>query len=539
MDFYYTKKREFKNSAQRSVAMGRNGMVASSQSLATAAGHRILAKGGNAVDAAVAMVSMLNVVEPQSVGLGGDAFALIYLAKENKIVGMNGSGRAPKRADIDFFHEKGINEIPLRGILPVTVPGALHGWSEAADKYGKLPLSALFDDAINYAENGFPVSEIIAGEWKNVETVLKTHGSNSYLINGKAPKPGQIFRNQDLARSYKKIVRDGIGAFYEGEIGEAIVKFVQKHQGLLALEDLKNHTTTWVEPISSTYRGYTIYELPPNGQGLTALQMLNILEGYNMAELGHNSPDYLHLIIEAKKIAFNDRDYFITDPECEDIPLDILISKEYAAQCRTKIDRKAARVPSGTLISPKGSDTVYLTAVDQDGNAVSFISSIFLHFGSGMVADDTGIVLQNRGRSFSLDPEHPNCVRPNKRPMHTIIPGMLFKDGRFLMSFGVMGGDFQPQGHTQFLMNLIDFDMNLQEAVDAPRISHLSGKEIFMEGGFSEETTQALLERGHEIIQEEGPVNQVGGGQAIFLDPNEKVLLGASDRRKDGCAIGY
>jgi gamma-glutamyltranspeptidase/glutathione hydrolase len=539
MDFYYTKKREFKSYAQRSVAMGRNGMVASSQPLATAAGHRIIANGGNAVDAAVAMVSMLNVVEPQSAGLGGDAFALIYLAKENKIIGMNGSGRAPKRADIDFFNEKGIKEIPLRGILPVTVPGALHGWAEAVEKYGTLPLSVIFNDAINYAENGFPVSEIIAGEWKNAETVLQTHGSTSYLIDGKAPKPGQIFRNQGLARSYKKIVRDGIGAFYEGEIGEAIVKYVQKHQGLLAQEDLKNHTTTWIEPISSTYRGYTIYELPPNGQGLTALEMLNILEGYDMAELGHNSPDYLHLIIEAKKIAFNDRDFFITDPECENIPLDTLISKEYAAQCRSKIDHKEARVPSGTLINPRRSDTVYLTAVDQGGNAVSFISSIFLHFGSGMVVDDTGIVLQNRGRSFSLDPEHPNCVRPNKRPMHTIIPGMLFKDGRFLMSFGVMGGDFQPQGHTQFLMNLIDFNMNLQEAVDAPRMNHIAGKEIFMEGGFSQETALVLEERGHEIIREERPVNITGGGQAIYLDPKENVLLGASDRRKDGCAIGY
>jgi len=541
MDFYYNQKREFKGYAQRSVTMGNNGMVASSQPLATLSGYKILAHGGNAVDAAVAMVSTLNVVEPHSAGLGGDAFALIYLAKQNKIVGMNGSGKSPGRADISFFHEKGIKEIPSWGILPVTVPGALHGWAEAVEKYGKLGLSEIFEDAINYTENGFPVTEIIAGEWKNSEDILLAQGNSarSYLINGKAPKPGQIFRNQELARSYRKITRDGIGVFYGGEIGEAIVEFSRKHQGLLAREDLLNHATVWVEPISSTYRGYTIYELPPNGQGLTALEMLNILEGYDMAGLGHNSPDYLHLLIEAKKIAFGDRDYFITDPEFENIPLDILLSKEYAEQCRMKIDHDKAKIRSSPFMRPRKSDTVYVSAVDQEGNAVSFITSIFMHFGSGMVVDKTGIVLQNRGVSFSLDPEHPNCLQPNKRPMHTIIPGMVFKDGNFLMSFGVMGGDFQPQGHTQFLMNLIDFNMNLQEAIDAPRISHEEGKKIFMEGGFSEKTALALEEKGHEIIREDIPINHVGGGQAIYLDSGENVLLGASDRRKDGCAIGY
>jgi len=541
MDFYYNQKREFKSYAQRSVTMGNNGMVASSQSLATLSGYKILARGGNAVDAAVAMVSTLNVVEPHSAGLGGDAFALIYLAKQNKIVGMNGSGKSPGRANISFFHEKGMKEIPSVGILPVTVPGALHGWAEAVEKYGKLSLSEIFEDAINYAENGFPVTEVIAGEWKNSEDVLHAHknSARSYLMNGKAPKPGQVFRNHELAHSYRKIAHDGIGAFYGGEIGEAIVDFSQKHQGLLAREDFVHHATAWVEPISSTYRGYRIYELPPNGQGVTALEMLNILEGYDMAGLGHNSPDYLHLLIEAKKIAFSDRDYFITDPEFETIPLDTLLSKDYAEQCRMKIDSDKAAIRSGPFMRPRKSDTVYVSAVDQEGNAVSFITSIFMHFGSGMVVDETGIVLQNRGFSFSLDPKHPNCLQPNKRPMHTIIPGMVFKDGNFLMSFGVMGGDFQPQGHTQLLMNLIDFNMNLQEAIDAPRISHTEGKEIFLEGGFSEKTALALEKKGHEIIGEDIPVNQVGGGQAIYRDPNEKVLLGASDRRKDGCAIGY
>ena len=541
MDFYYNQKREFKSYAQRSVAMGYSGMVASSQPLATLSGYKILAHGGNAVDAAVAMVSTLNVVEPHSAGLGGDAFALIYLAKQNKIMGMNGSGKSPGQADISFFHEKGMKEIPSVGILPVTVPGALHGWAEGVEKYGKLSLSELFEDAIHYAENGFPVTEVIAGEWKNSEDILlsQENSARSYLINGKAPKPGQVFRNHELAHSYRKIARDGIEAFYGGEIGEAIVEFSRKHQGLLAREDLLHHATAWVEPISSTYRGYTIYELPPNGQGVTALEMLNILEGYDMAGLGHNSPDYLHLLVEAKKIAFSDRDYFITDPEFENIPLDILLSKEYAQQCRMKIDQNKATIRSNPFMRPRRSDTVYVSAVDQEGNAVSFITSIFMHFGSGMVVDKTGIVLQNRGVSFSLDPKHPNCLQPNKRPMHTIIPGMVFKDGNFLMSFGVMGGDFQPQGHTQFLMNLIDFNMNLQEAIDAPRISHEEGKEILMEGGFSEKTALALEEKGHEIIKEDIPVNRVGGGQAIYRDEGENVLLGASDRRKDGCAIGY
>ena len=541
MNFFYNQKREFKSYAQRSVAMGNNGMVASSQPLATLSGYKMLAHGGNAIDAAVSMVSMLNVVEPHSAGLGGDAFALIYLAKQNKIVGMNGSGKSPGLADISFFHEKGMREMPSLGILPVTVPGALHGWAEANEKYGKLSLSDIFEDAIYYAENGFPATEVIAGEWKNAEDILlsQENSARSYLINGKAPKPGQVFRNHELAHSYSKIARDGIEAFYGGEIGEAIVEFSQKHQGLLAREDFVHHATAWVEPISSTYRGYTIYELPPNGQGVTALEMLNILEGYDMAGLGHNSPDYLHLLIEAKKIAFSDRDYFITDPEFETIPLDILLSKDYAQQCRIKIDPDKATIRSGPFMRPRKSDTVYVSAVDQEGNAVSFITSIFMHFGSGMVVDKTGIVLQNRGFSFSLDSEHPNCLMPNKRPMHTIIPGMLFKDGNFLMSFGVMGGDFQPQGHTQLLMNLIDFNMNLQEAIDAPRISHEEGKEIFMEGGFSGKTALALEEKGHEIIREDIPVNKVGGGQAIYRDPNENVLLGASDRRKDGCAIGY
>jgi len=541
MEFNYKIRREWKSAGQRSVVMGTDGMVAASQPLATLAGYKILQKGGNAVDAAVAMVSTLSVVEPHSVGLGGDAFALIYLAKEKKLIGMNASGRAPYRANLKWFHEKGLKDIPERGILSVTVPGALHGWASAAERYGTLSLGELFEDAIHYAENGFPVTEVIAGEWKEVDKILLSHESSSktYLIDGKTPKPGQIFVNRDLARTYKKIIKDGIKTFYEGEICDAIVNYSNRNHGLLSHQDFKDHATTWVEPIVTDYRGCKIYELPPNGQGLTALEMLNILGGYDIGSLKHNGAEYLHLLIEAKKLAFSDRDHFITDPDFEKIPVDKLLSEDYAKDLRNKIEVRKAKVPSLQPYSVGNGDTVYVTAVDKHRNAVSFISSIYLAFGSGMVVDGTGIVLQSRGKSFSLDPKYFNRLEPHKRPMHTIIPGMVFKDGQFLMSFGVMGGDMQPQGHVQFLVNLIDFKMNLQEAVDAPRARHLQGLEIYLEDGIPEEVAKALHEKGHRVIQGNPTTNQVGGGQAIYLDHTENVLLGASDRRKDGCALGY
>ena len=521
--------------------MGTHGMVASSQHLATLAGYKALAKGGNAVDAAVAMVSTLSVVEPHSVGLGGDAFALIYLAKENKLVGMNGSGRAPYRATIDWFKNHGMMEIPERGILSATVPGALHGWVSALERYGTLTLAEVFEDAIHHAEHGFPVTEVIAGEWKRSESILLStqSGSETYLLNGRAPRPGQRFINRDLARSYKTIVREGVKAFYEGEICDALIDFSNRNQGLFSHSDLKDHTTTWVEPVSTGYRGYTVYELPPNGQGITALEILNILEGYEINRMEHNGPEYLHLLIEAKKAAFNDRDRYITDPEFADIPVRQILSKEYAEKIRERIQKDLASPPSALSPHPGGSETVYVTAVDKDRNAVSFISSIFLHFGSGRVVDGTGIVLQNRGKSFSLDSKHFNRLEPHKRPMHTIIPGMVFKDGRFLMSFGVMGGDMQPQGHVQFLVNLVDFKLNLQEAVDAPRIRHIQGMEVYLEDGIPEKARKSLQEKGHHVLSEDEPINQVGGGQAVYFDQDQNVLLGASDRRKDGCAMGY
>jgi gamma-glutamyltranspeptidase/glutathione hydrolase len=540
MEFSYNQKREWRSPAQRSVTMGSGGMVASSQHLATLAGHKALCKGGNAVDACVAMISTLNVVEPHSVGLGGDAFALIYRASEHDIIGMNASGRAPYGARRDWFCDRGMKAIPEHGILSVTVPGALHGWAQAVERYGNLKLADAFEDAIGYAENGFPVTEVIAGEWKNMEPALLSRKGalKTFLINGKAPRPGQVFRNKDLAQVYRKIAREGIGTFYGGEIGRAIVDFSRKNDGLLSMKDLEDNTTTWVKPLSTDYRGYTVYELPPNGQGVTALEMLNILESFDIGRLGHNSAEYLHCLIEAKKMAFADRDAYVSDPEFEKIPTDTLLSKEYARECGKKIDPTKAMVSPAASACAGASDTVFVAAVDREGNAVSFISSIYEPFGSMMVVDGTGIALQNRGKSFTLKPDHPNRIEPHKRPMHTIIPGMVFKDGRFLMSFGVMGGDMQPQGHAQFLINVIDFKMNLQEAVDAPRVRHMQNQEVYLEEGISGKAESALKEKGHRIVGVSPPVNQVGGGQAIYLDRAQGVLLGASDRRKDGLALG-
>jgi len=541
MEFTYSHRRKWESAAQRSVVAGIRGMVAASQPLATLAGYKILAGGGNAIDAAVAMVSTLSVVEPFSVGLGGDAFAMIYLAKENRLIGINASGRAPYRATIDGFRERGMSEVPERSILAVTVPGALHGWAQALEQYGTLRLSDVFKDAIYYAEHGYPVTEIIAGEWKSAEALLtSSHGSSrTYLIEGRAPRPGQVFVNKGLAQTFQKIARDGIKTFYEGEICDAIASFSNRNDGLLSPQDFRDHTTTWVDPISTDYRGFTIYELPPNGQGAVALEMLNILEGYEIGRLKPNSPEYLHLLIEAKKAAFKDRDEFITDPEFENIPIHRFLSKDYAQKIRESIDRDQALPPAEQPLNRGGSETVYVSAVDRDRNAVSFISSLFMPFGSGQVVDGTGIILQNRGRSFSLDPRSFNRLEPHKRPMHTIIPGMVFKDGEFLMSFGVMGGDMQPQGHVQFLINLIDFSMNLQEAIDTPRINHLRGMEVYLEDGISDETASALARKGHRVVREDPPANQVGGGQAIYFNRVQNVLLGGSDRRKDGCAIGY
>ena len=541
MRFSYTQKRELKSYAQRSVVMAPRGVVASSQPLASMAGCRVLGEGGNAVDAAVATLATLSVVEPHMVGLGGDAFALIYLAETDQMVGLNASGRAPAAATPEWFASRGMDSMPEAGILTVTVPGALMGWAQAVERYGRMDLERLFREAVYYAEEGFPVSEVIAGEWHQAEALLCRPQSapGPFLPGGRAPRPGQVFRNPDLAGSLRLIAKQGIETFYGGELGRRIADFCRDQGGLLSLEDLAAHRVEWVEPITRDYRGFTVCELPPNGQGVTALEILNILEGYDLAGLGHNSPRHLHLLIEAVKLAFADRDHFISDPQFVSVPVERMLSPEYGRHCRSLIHPDRAMPPPPPGAFPPGSDTVYVATADAEGNAVSFISSLFNPFGSGMVVEGTGIMLQSRGRSFCLDPKRANCLQPGKRPFHTIIPAMLEQEGRFLMAFGVMGADMQPQGQVQFLCNLIDFGMNLQEAMDAPRVFRTQGSEVHFEEGIAPRTINRLLEMGHQLDPTPSPVNKAGGGQAVWRDHQEGCWLAASDRRKDGCAVGY
>jgi gamma-glutamyltranspeptidase/glutathione hydrolase len=526
-----------KTNSTRSMVIAQNGMVATSQPLAAMAGLRILLQGGNAFDAAVATAAALNVVEPMSTGIGGDMFALAWVAKDKKLVGLNGSGRAGSKASLDFFKQRGLEEIPFRGPLPVTVPGALHGWCTLLEKYGTMSLEQVLAPAIEYAEQGFPVSEIIATSWESAAHSLKDNPNwaNNYLIDGRAPQIGEIFKQRALAETFKKLASGGKDVFYKEEIAKKIADFIQEQDGLLTLKDLADHTSTWVEPISTTYKGYEIYELPPNGQGVAVLEMLNILEGYDLKSLGHNSADYLHLLIEAKKLAFADLQRFVADPAFSKLPLETMISKEYASQLRKLINiNRAAREVKTPLMEKEG-DTIYLTVVDKDRNCVSFINSLYDHFGSGLIVPGTGICLQNRGALFSLDPQHPNCIAPGKRPFHTIIPAMVLKDGKPFLCFGVMGGAMQPQGHLQVLLNIIEFGMNVEEAGEAPRFRHLD-RGVALESKINALTRYKLISKGHRIIW---AVGAFGGYQGILIDPKTGVLYGGSDIRKDGCAVGW
>ncbi|HJZ75875.1 MAG TPA: gamma-glutamyltransferase, partial [Vicinamibacterales bacterium] len=469
--------------AGRSVVRAGRAMVASSQPLASQTGIDVLKRGGNAVDAAIAMAAVLNVTEPNMTGIGGDVFAMVYSAKTRRLEGLNASGRAPRALNAEYFRARHMTEMPLLGMEAVTVPGAFDGWVTLLEKYGTMKLADLLAPAIGYAESGFPVMEKTAADWEpEVEKLKATEAARAtYLIDGRAPKPGEIFRQPNLARTFRALARGGRDAFYRGEIASAIVDYCRAHGGFLTAEDFAAHTSEWVEPISTTYRGHTLYELPPNGQGLTALLILNILEGIDLASLARQPLRYYHTLIEATKIAFADRNRFIADPAFAKVPVADLLSKQYAARRRALINPATAIDPPAYGDLRTGGDTTYLTVVDGDRNAVSFINSIFLAFGSGIVAGDTGIVLQNRGAGFSVDAGHPNRIEPGKRPFHTLIPAMVFKDGRPLMSFGVMGGDVQAQGHVQVLINLIDRGLNLQEAIDAPRVRYISGRGVMME----------------------------------------------------------
>ncbi|MEK6302187.1 MAG: gamma-glutamyltransferase [Acidobacteriota bacterium] len=523
----------------RSIVRAQHGMVASSQPLASQTGLDVLKRGGNAVDAAIAMAAVLNVTEPMMTGIGGDAFMLVYSAKTKELKGLNASGRAPRALTLEHFNKKALRTVPETGMEPITVPGAFDGWVTLLDKYGTMKLGDLLAPAIDYAENGFPVMEKTARDWdQEVDKLKRTPAAASnYLIGGRAPQAGEIFRQKNLARTFRTLARGGRDAFYKGEVARAIVDYCQKNGGFLSMQDFAEHRSEWIEPISTNYRGYTVYECPPNGQGLTALLTLNILEGFDVAAMNARPDLYYHTLIEATKLAFADRNKYIADPAFAKVPVTQLLSKEYAAARRALID------PDKVIEAPEpgeftnSSDTTYLTVVDKDHNAVSFINSVFESFGSGIVAGDTGIVLHNRGTGFSLDPNHANRLEPGKRPFHTIIPAMVFKDGRLFMSFGVMGGGIQPQGHVQVLTNFIDLGMNLQQAIEAPRFRYLSGKQVLMEDAMTGAVISRLIERGHQRIS--GAGLSMGGGQAIMIDPASGTLMGASDPRKDGMALGY
>jgi gamma-glutamyltranspeptidase/glutathione hydrolase len=536
--------------ATRSVVMATDGMVATSHPLAVQAGVDILKRGGNAIDAAVAVNAVLGVVEPMSCGIGGDLFAIVWDAKSGRLYGLNASGRSPYAATRDYFAKRGLKEIPETGPLSWSVPGCVDGWDQLLRRFGSKPLAEVLTPAIEYATGGFPVTEIIGGSWRSSERLLQAtpDAAKTYLQNNKAPRIGERMTNRYLAQTYRLLAKDGRDAFYKGPIARQLVEFSEQVGGLFTTRDFAEHSTTWVEPVSTTYRGRQVWELPPNGQGIAVLQMLNILESFDIRKIGHNSPEFLHLFIEAKKLAFADRARFYADPQVErHLPIAELISKEYADRQRKRIDpnRAALAVPPG---DPRYSraDTVYVAIVDKDRNAVSFIQSIYYGWGSGLVPGNLGFALQNRGALFALDPNHPNRLEPHKRPFHTIIPAMVTDNGKPWFVFGVMGGDMQPQGHVQVLVNLIDHGMNVQEAGEAARCQHFGsstptgsvmtdGGQTLSESGIPDATLEALRKKGHRV----GRGAAFGGYQGILIDHQAGILHGGSDPRKDGCAMGY
>jgi gamma-glutamyltranspeptidase/glutathione hydrolase len=534
--------------ATRSEVIARNGMAATSQPLATQVALDILKKGGTAIDAAIAADAVLGLVEPTGAGIGGDLFAIIWSAEKGKLYGLNGSGRSPRSLKLEYFKENRYEFIPSYGPLPVSVPGCVDGWFEMHDMFGHLPMRDILQPAISYAREGFPVTEVIADALKHGTELLKEYPNikEVYMPNGKAPSKGEIFRNPLLANTLEKIQKGGRYEFYRGSIAREIAAFMKKQGGFLSYDDLYRHHSEWVEPISITYRGYEVWELPPNGQGIAALQMLNILEGFDIAAMGFGSAEYIHVFTEAKKLAFEDRAKYYADPFFFKTPVTQLLSKKYAADRRKLIDReKAAKIYDPGRI--EAANTIYLTVADKFGNMVSLIQSNYRGMGSGMCPDGLGFVLQDRGEMFSLEEGHNNVYAPGKRPFHTIIPAFITKNKKPWISFGVMGGDMQPQGHAQIVINLIDFKMNLQEAGDAPRIHHIGSSEptgqqmtnggiLLLESGFRTEVIQKLMSMGHTIQWDLGGY---GGYQAIMWDDKNKVWFGASESRKDGQASGY
>ncbi|PKP52669.1 MAG: gamma-glutamyltransferase [Bacteroidetes bacterium HGW-Bacteroidetes-1] len=537
-----------RNFSSRSEVIAQQGIAATSHPLATQVALDILKKGGNAIDAAIAANALLGLVEPTGSGIGGDLFAIVWDANTQQLYGLNASGRSPKNLQADYFKKRKMDVIPSFGPLPVTVPGCVDGWNELHQKFGKLPIEDILAPAIYYAETGFPLTEVVAYYWELNSNRLKVYPgfSDIFMKEGKTPQKGEIFKNPALADTYRSLSVQGFRAFYEGEIADIIDRYMKDNDGFLSKEDLESHYSEWVNPVSTNYRGYDIWQLPPNGQGIAVLQMLNMLEPFNIKSMGFGSKEFIHLFVEVKKLAFEDRAKFYADPAFAKIPLEKLISKSYAQE-RLKLFSKEKASKSFPPGIKETDNTIYLTVADAEGNMVSLIQSNYRGMGSGMTPTGLGFVLQDRGESFSLDPKHLNAYAPGKRPFHTIIPGFVTKEGQPWLSFGLMGGAMQPQGHVQILINLIDFEMNLQEAGDAMRISHEGSTEptgnpmsdggwVNLESGFNYETIRELMKMGHRIKFD---VGGYGGYQAILRDPTTGVYFGASESRKDGQAAGY
>ena len=532
--------------ASRSEVIGQNGMVATSHPLATQIGLDILKQGGTAVDAAIAANIALGLMEPTGNGIGGDLFAIVWDAKSKKLHGLNASGPAPQNISIEYFTENNLKKIPSYGPLPVTVPGAVDGWVKLHEKFGKLEFKSLFSPTIEYANNGFPVTETIAYYLHRSKERFQNYPNfkKVWLKNGRMPIKGEIFKNPQLARTLSIIAEKGRSGFYEGEIAQTIADFIQLQGGFLSYEDLSSFHSEWTPPVSSNYRGYDVWELPPNGQGIAALQILNILENYNLKKMGLFSSEYIHLFTEAKKLAFADRAKYYADPNFSNIPVKELISKSYAKERAKLINMTKAALADEPGILESG-DTIYLTAADKYGNMISLIQSNYRGMGSGMMPPGLGFMLQDRGELFSLDKSHRNALQGGKRPFHTIIPAFVTLDGEPFMSFGVMGGATQPQAHAQIIINMVDFGLNLQEAGDAPRIVHsgssqptdevmTNGGKLSLESGFSKSIENELTAKGHKLEYQRGVF---GGYQAIML--KDGVYYGASESRKDGQAAGY
>jgi gamma-glutamyltranspeptidase/glutathione hydrolase len=532
------------------VVLATNGVVATSHPLAAQIGLDILKRGGNAVDAAIATNAALGLMEPMSCGIGGDLFAIVWDAKTQKLYGLNANGRSPHRISRDLFHERGLKEIPERGPLTWSVPGCVDGWDSLRERFGTMSLAQVLEPSIAYAENGFPVTEVIAGYWRAADRLAEgcPEFAKTFLVNGRPPRVGEMFRNPNLAKTYRELADGGRDTFYQGRLAREMVAYSERSGGLFSLKDFADHRSEWVDPVSTNYRGYDVWELPPPGQGIAVLQMLNILERFDLKKMGADSPDYWHAILETKKLVYADRARYYADPRFGALPTAELISKPYAEKRGKVIDMGHAMtdVTAGDAKLGKA-DTIYLNVVDKDRNCVSLIQSNYFGFGSGLVPGELGFALQNRGNLFALDPNHLNRLEPHKRPFHTIIPAMVTKNGKPWFVYGVMGGDMQPQGQVQVLCNLIDFGMNVQAAGEAPRIEHVGsatptgraaqgGGTAIAETGIPESVIAELQRRGHEVKR---TARNGGGYQGILIHPVTNVLHGGTEARKDGCAVGY